>query len=108
MNEPPSNNHSGISVRVRGLRKSFDRQEVLKGLDFDVKPGEIFVIMGPSGSGKSVLLKHLIGLEPPDSGDILIEGEPIQSPGVMDKYRMALVFQSGALLNSLTVGENVG
>ena len=108
MNEIPSNNHGGISVRVRDLRKSFEGQEVLKGLSFDVKPAEIFVIMGPSGSGKSVLLKHLIGLEPPDSGEILVEGEPIQSPGVMDKYRMALVFQSGALLNSLTLGENVG
>src|SRR5438034_10248351 len=64
--------------------------------------------MGPSGSGKSVLLKHIIGLETPDEGQILIEGESIQSPGVMDKYRMAMVFQSGALLNSLTVGENVG
>jgi len=65
-------------------------------------------VMGPSGSGKSVLLKHIIGLETPDEGEILIEGESIQSPGVMDKYRMAMVFQSGALFNSLTVGENVG
>ncbi|HVU07489.1 MAG TPA: ATP-binding cassette domain-containing protein [Verrucomicrobiae bacterium] len=102
------NNNSGIAVQVRGLHKSFDGQEVLKGVDFDVKPGEVFVIMGPSGSGKSVLLKHLIGLEPPDSGEILINGESIQLPEVSTKYRMALVFQSGALLNSLTVGENVG
>jgi phospholipid/cholesterol/gamma-HCH transport system ATP-binding protein len=58
----PANNHSGVSLQVRGLRKSFDGQEVLKGIDFEVQPGEIFVIMGPSGSGKSVLLKHLIGL----------------------------------------------
>jgi phospholipid/cholesterol/gamma-HCH transport system ATP-binding protein len=64
--------------------------------------------MGPSGSGKSVLLKHLIGLEEPDAGEILIDGESIRSPGVMDRYRLAMVFQSGALLNSLTVGENVG
>ena len=93
---------------MRGLRKSFAGQEVLKGIDFEVKPGEIFVIMGPSGSGKSVLLKHLIGLEPPDAGEILINGEPIQTPEIAAKYRMALVFQSGALLNSLTVGENIG
>jgi phospholipid/cholesterol/gamma-HCH transport system ATP-binding protein len=90
------------------LRKSFGAMEVLRGIDFDVKPGEIFVIMGPSGSGKSVLLKHLIGLEPPDAGEILINGESIESPEIALKYRMALVFQSGALLNSLTVGENVG
>jgi len=102
-----SNQH-GVGVRVRGLRKSFHGQEVLRGLDFDVQAGEVFVIMGPSGSGKTVLLKHLIGLEEPDAGEILIEGQPIQSPEVMSQYRMAMVFQSGALLNSLTVGENVG
>ena len=98
----------GISVEVHGLRKSFRRQEVLKGLDFDVKPGEIFVIMGPSGSGKTVLLKHIIGLEEPDDGEILIQGQPIESVEIMSQYRMAMVFQSGALLNSLSVGENVG
>lgn len=102
------NNQQGVSVEVRGLKKNFDSQEVLKGLDFDVRPGEIFVIMGPSGSGKSVLLKHIIGLEAPDAGEILINGESVHTDGVMSKYRMALVFQSGALLSSLTVGENVG
>ena len=98
----------GVSLVVRGLGKSFRNQAVLTDVSFNVNPGEIFVIMGPSGSGKSVLLKHLIGLESPDAGDILINGEPVASPEVADKYRMALVFQSGALLNSLTVGENVG
>ena len=104
----PSSNNTCVGVEVRGLKKSFNRQEILKGLDFKVEPGEIFVIMGPSGSGKSVLLKQIIGLELPDEGEILINGESIQSPEVMDKYRMAMVFQSGALLNSLTVAENVG
>jgi phospholipid/cholesterol/gamma-HCH transport system ATP-binding protein len=104
-----TNSHpQGVSVQVRGLRKSFDGQEVLAGLDFDVQPGEIFVIMGPSGSGKTVLLKHVIGLETPDAGEIRIGGQSVQSPEVMDQFRMAMVFQSGALLNSLTVGENVG
>src|SRR6266571_2449937 len=87
-----------VSVQVRGLRKSYEGLPVLKGIDFEVQRGEIFVIMGPSGSGKSVLLKHIIGLETPDEGDILIEGESIQSPGVMDKYRLAMVFQSRALV----------
>jgi phospholipid/cholesterol/gamma-HCH transport system ATP-binding protein len=105
---PPTTNRSGVSLQVRGLRKSFDGQEVLKGLDFEVRPGEIFVIMGPSGSGKSVLLRHLIGLEAPDAGEILINGESIQNEDVAGNYRLAMVFQSGALLNSLTVGENVG
>jgi len=102
------NNQHGVSVQVRGLHRRFRKQEVLKGLDFEVHPGEIFVLMGPSGSGKSVLLKHIIGLEHPDAGEILVNGESVHSAGVMDKYRMAMVFQSGALLNSLTVGENVG
>lgn len=104
----PDSNNSGVGVEIRDLRKSFNEQEVLKGLNFKVEPGEIFVIMGPSGSGKSVLLKQIIGLELPDTGEILINGESIQSPDVMEKYRMAMVFQSGALLNSLTVAENVG
>lgn len=102
------NNQQGVSVEIRGLKKNFGSQEVLKGLDFDVRCGEIFVIMGPSGSGKSVLLKHIIGLEAPDAGEILINGESVHTDGVMSKYRMAMVFQSGALLSSLTVGENVG
>src|SRR6266566_9071472 len=108
MNAATSTQQQGVRVTVRGLRRSFDGQPVLKGLNFEVERGEVFVVMGPSGSGKIVLLKHIIGLETPDEGEILIEGESIQAAGVMDKYRMAMVFQSGALLNSLTVGENVG
>src|SRR5579862_1516930 len=108
MTTPPASSQIGIGVQIRGLRKSFNGHEVLKGLDFEVNPGEIFVLMGPSGSGKSVLLKHVIGLEQPDAGEILIEGKPIQASNVLDEYRLAMVFQSGALLNSLTVGENVG
>ena len=99
----------GVRVEVKDLRKTFDGRLVLKGISFEVERGQVFVIMGPSGSGKSVLLKHIIGLEKPDDGDILIEGESILgNPDVMSKYRMALVFQSGALLSSLSVGENVG
>jgi len=108
MTNHPANHDFGVSLLVRSLRKSFSGQEVLRGVDFEVKPGEVFVIMGPSGSGKSVLLKHLIGLETPDAGEIFINGESIQTQEIAAQYRMALVFQSGALLNSLTVGENVG
>jgi len=97
-----------VSVEVRDLRRSFHGQEVLKGINLKIAPGEIFAIMGPSGSGKSVLLKHIIGLLQPDSGDVLIQGESIASPGIRDKYRMAMVFQSAALLTSLNVAENVG
>lgn len=98
----------GVRVEVNGLSKQFDGQPVLKNLSFEVEPGEIFVFMGPSGSGKSVLLKHLIGLEQPDAGRISINGKPIDEPGVMEQFRLAMVFQSGALLSSLSVGENVG
>ena len=108
MNEPANTATTSVGVQVRNLRKSFNGEAVLKGISLDIEPGEIFVIMGPSGSGKSVLLKHIIGLETPDSGDILIDGRSVQQEGVMDTFRMAMVFQSGALLNSLTVGENIG
>lgn len=99
---------TGIPVSVRGLRKSFGGEPVLKGLDLEVRAGEIFALMGPSGSGKSVFLRHLIGLEKPDEGDIRVAGEPISSEGIGDRFRLAMVFQSGGLLNSLTVAENVG
>lgn len=99
---------TGIPVSVRGLRKSFGGEPVLKGLDIEVRAGEIFALMGPSGSGKSVFLRHLIGLEKPDEGDIRVAGEPISSEGIGDRFRLAMVFQSGGLLNSLTVAENVG
>src|SRR5258707_13917617 len=108
MSPAPEKSQKGVNVQVRGLHKSFNNHEVLKGVDLEVKAGEIFVLMGPSGSGKSVLLKHVIGLEEPDAGEILIDGQSIQSSEVREKHRLAMVFQSGALLNSLTVGENVG
>ncbi len=105
-NDSPT--QQGVRLQVRGLRKSYDGHEVLKGIDFEVNPGEIFVIMGPSGAGKSVLLRQLIGLEEPDQGEVLIDGQPVQSPDLATRYRVAMVFQSGALFTSLTVGENVG
>ena len=107
MSQPVANTQS-VNVRIDGLRKGYAGVPVLKGISFEVERGETFVIMGPSGSGKSVLLKHIIGLEPPDEGDIFIEGESVCDESAMSKYRMALVFQSGALFNSLNVLENVG
>jgi phospholipid/cholesterol/gamma-HCH transport system ATP-binding protein len=98
----------GVGVQVRDLRKCLGTAWVLKGINLDIQAGECFVIMGPSGSGKTVLLKHLIGLEIPDAGEVLIEGHRIREHQTRDRYRLAMVFQSGALLNSLTVGENVG
>ena len=98
----------GVGIKVTDLHKHFAGVPVLKGVSFEVKPGEVFVLMGPSGSGKSVLLRHLIGLEQPDGGEISIGGRGIDDVALRDECRMAMVFQSGALLNSLTVGDNVG
>ena len=99
---------SNVGVQSSDLYKSFGVHEVLKGVSFEAKPGEMFIIMGPSGSGKSVLLKHLIGLETPDSGGVTIDQNSIAEEGVLESYNLAIVFQSGALLSSLTVEENVG
>ena len=104
----PDPSTQSVNIRVAGLRKSYDGVPVLKGISFEVRRGETFVIMGPSGSGKSVLLKHIIGLEAPDEGEIFIEEHSVRDEATMAQYRMALVFQSGALLNSLNVLENVG
>src|SRR5580698_8229242 len=91
----------GVTLSVRGLRKSYNGHDVLKGINFEVNAGEIFVIMGPSGSGKTVLLKQLVGLEKPDLGEVLVDGQTIQSPELTSRYRVAMVFQSGALLTSM-------
>jgi len=98
----------GVSLSVRGVCKSYGENRVLQGVDLEVNAGEIFIIMGPSGCGKSVLLRQLVGLEEPDQGEILIAGEAIRPPDLTTRYRVAMVFQSGALLTSMSVGENVG
>ena len=98
----------GVRVEVQRLNKFFGTHHVLRDLDLVVEPGETFVIFGPSGCGKSVLLKHITGLLTPDSGRILVDGEDLQAEGRRRRFRMAMVFQSSALFNSLSVGENVG
>lgn len=100
-------NSSPVSVKIEGLNKSFGDHHVLKGIDLDIPSGETMVILGKSGSGKSVLLRHIIGLEIPDSGRILIDNEQIDPAELHTKHRIAMVFQSSALFNSLTVEENV-
>jgi len=86
----PAPQHQSVRVEARGLCKHFGQHEVLRGVSFTVERGEIFVLMGPSGSGKSVLLKHIIGLEEADSGELLIEGQSIHAEGLRDRYRMAM------------------
>ena len=98
---------AAVGVSIEGLSKSFGRSEVLKNVTFSVAPGEIFVLMGPSGSGKSVLLKHIVGLEQPSAGRVTIAGRDASSETTREQVRMALVFQSGALFNSLSVYDNL-
>ena len=98
---------AAVGVAVEGLSKSFGRFEVLKNVTFSVKPGEIFVLMGPSGSGKSVLLKHIVGLERPTAGRVTVDGRDAAAESTREQVRMALVFQSGALFNSLSVYDNL-
>jgi phospholipid/cholesterol/gamma-HCH transport system ATP-binding protein len=96
-----------VGVTVEGLSKRFGTFEVLRGVSFTVQPGEIFVLMGPSGSGKSVLLKHLVGLERPSAGQTTVAGLDGADPTTRERVRMALVFQAGALFNSLSVYDNL-
>lgn len=98
---------AAVGVSIEGLSKSFGRFEVLKNVTFSVAPGEIFVLMGPSGSGKSVLLKHIVGLEQPSAGRVTVAGRDASSEAARAQVRMALVFQSGALFNSLSVYDNL-
>ena len=100
----------GVGIVISKLNKYFGEHHVLKDIDLEIFAGETFSIIGPSGTGKSVLLKHIVKLEKPDDGEIYIDGHPIFHPhnGDPPNYRYSMVFQSSALFNSLTVGENVG
>lgn len=98
-------------IEVRGLKKNFGAQTILAGVDLRIEGGESAVIMGRSGGGKSVLLKHIIGLLQPDAGEVFVDGENItrmderQLLRVREKFGM--VFQGAALFDSMTVAENV-
>ncbi len=96
-----------VGIEIRGLQKRYGDKMVLAGLDLDVAPGETLVIIGGSGQGKSVLLRHIIGLETPDAGTILVGNIPSTDPAMRERYRVAMIFQSSALFNSMTVGENI-
>lgn len=104
MAEPATNT---VGVEVEHLSKSFGDAAVIKDVSFTVEPGEIFVLMGPSGAGKSVLLRHVVGLEKPDSGRVLIGGQDAADAQTHRNIRTALVFQAGALFNSMNVWDNL-
>ena len=97
-------------IEIKGLHKSFDNEEVLKGVDVKVDEGEVIVIIGPSGSGKSTFLRCINLLEKPDSGEVWIDNEQINAKGVnVNKVRekMGMVFQHFNLFPHMTVRQNI-
>lgn len=105
---PPS---SSPVIEIRDLYKRFGDNQVLRGIDLVVPAGSTLVILGGSGSGKTVLMKHMIGLLKPDSGQVLVEGEDIVPYGSQQlarvRQKFGMVFQAAALFDSMTVYENV-
>jgi phospholipid/cholesterol/gamma-HCH transport system ATP-binding protein len=109
---PDRRRHSrDLFVEFREVFKAYGPKEVLRGADLKVFRGEVLVILGGSGSGKSVTLRHMLGLEAPDSGRVLVEEEDITDLPEEELYRVrkkfGMLFQSGALFDSMTVFENV-
>lgn len=104
---PSRQSTQAVSVEINDLHKRFGDEEVLKGVSLKVEPGEIFVLMGASGSGKSVLLKHIIGLEHAHSGSVRIAGHDAADPETRNRISIGMVFQAGALFNSMTVFDNL-
>ena len=99
-------------VRFEEVHKSFGPKQVLQGITFDIRPGETMVVLGGSGSGKSVLLRHIIGLHRPERGRVLVEGEDIvpydEDELVPVRKKIGMLFQGGALFDSMNVADNVG
>jgi phospholipid/cholesterol/gamma-HCH transport system ATP-binding protein len=98
-------------IRVEDLHKSFGGVEVLKGISFDLNQGEILALIGRSGYGKSVLLKHVAGLMKPDQGRVLVDNQEVaqlRGKGLLHmRARLGFLFQSGALFDSMTIFDNV-
>jgi phospholipid/cholesterol/gamma-HCH transport system ATP-binding protein len=98
-------------IEIKNLRKSFNGKPVLQGVDLDIPTGETQIIIGRSGCGKSVLLKHIIGLIKPDGGQIFVDEEEVTSLRSRELYRLrrkfGMLFQGAALFDSMTVEENI-
>jgi len=98
-------------IQLRGVRKRLGTKQVLDGVDLEIPTGLTQVILGRSGTGKSVLLKHIIGLMQPDEGSIIVDGEDIAHLNEAEmnrvRRRFGMLFQGAALFDSLTVGENI-
>jgi phospholipid/cholesterol/gamma-HCH transport system ATP-binding protein len=106
----PSNSAAAV-FQIRNLTKSYGTKQILNGVSLDILKGESLVVLGRSGSGKSVMLRQLNGLEKPDSGSVVFDGIDISRLNERQlapiRRRVAMLFQGGALFDSLTVGENV-
>ena len=100
-----------LMIKIEDLKKSFDGHDVLKGISFEVGKGQVFALVGGSGGGKSVLLKHVAGLMKPDRGSVTVDGLEIGAAGQESlrvfRERLGFLFQGGALFDSLSVFENV-
>ncbi len=98
-------------INIRNLQTSYGKRKILKGINLDIYPFETLVILGRSGCGKSTLLRHLVGLNKPDEGEIIVKGMDIAKASEDERAEilkeMGMLFQNGALFNSMTIGENV-
>ena len=98
-------------IEIKDLHKSFGKNNVLRGVNLYIKTGETIVIIGKSGCGKSVLLKHIVGLIMPDSGFIIVEDQTVNELNIKDLYKLrkkfGFLFQGAALFDSMTVEENI-
>jgi phospholipid/cholesterol/gamma-HCH transport system ATP-binding protein len=109
--DDPSQRNERWQIRVRGLHKTFGPQHVLRGVDLDIERGKTNIIIGGSGQGKSVLMKHLMGLLKPDAGHIWVDGQDVVPLGDVEMGRVrrkfGMVFQYAALFDSMNVVENI-
>ena len=100
-----------MSIQLRGVHKAFGSKRILRGLDLDVEDGETVALVGFSGAGKSVTLKHIAGLLLPDQGTVVVDGNSVPTMKREDLYKLRLemgyVFQFAALFDSMTIGDNV-
>jgi len=98
-------------IRIRGLEKTLNDKVVLDGVDLDIYEEETLVVMGPSGTGKSVLIKHIVGLFDPDAGEVVVDGISVADADASEieavRSRISYVFQNSALFDSLSVAENI-
>jgi phospholipid/cholesterol/gamma-HCH transport system ATP-binding protein len=98
-------------IEIRGLHKAFGTQQVLRGIDLTIRDGETLAVIGQSGCGKSVLLKHIIGLLKPDDGEVIVDGVHVGSAKTKQleeiRSKIGFLFQSAALFDSMTVSDNI-